>query len=133
VAAAAPTTTATATPGVGSGKQGGIEMAGGEKGAGSGGSALGYYLGLVDYKIQSNWTPVGSSGGKDTTVVIRFRVPRSGIVNLRDVALEESSGDAGLDSSAMRAIRQSLPLPPFPNLLTEPYLDLRYRFVMERG
>jgi len=29
-------------------------------------------------------------------------------------------------------VRQSLPLPPFLNLLTEPSLDLRYRFVMER-
>jgi hypothetical protein len=35
--------------------------------------------------------------------------------------------------SAQRAIRQSAPLPPFPNLLTEPFLNLRYRFVMERG
>jgi len=26
-----------------------------------------------------------------------------------------------------------LPLPPFPNLLTEPFLNLRYRFVVERG
>jgi TonB family protein len=63
--------------------------------------------------------------------VIRFRVFPSGTV--RDVDLETSSGDTGLDTSAMRAIRQSLPLPPFPNLLNEKSLDLRYRFVMERG
>jgi TonB family protein len=97
-------------------------------GAGPGGSALASYLTLVDWKIQGNWNPVGAPG---TVVAVRFRVLRSGQV--RDVALETSSGDAGLDASALRAIRQSLPLPPFPNLLTEPFLDLRYRFVMERG
>lgn len=122
-----PATAATAPPGKGSG----IELAGGEKGEGSGGSALGYYLGLVDYKISTNWVPPGTGGGRENVVVVRFRVFPSGTV--RDVELETSSGDAGLDASAMRAIRQSLPLPPFPNLLTEKSLDLRYRFVMERG
>ena len=122
-----PATTATAPPGKGSG----IELAGGEKGEGSGGSALGYYLGLVDYKISTNWVPPGTGSGRDNVVVIRFRVFPSGTV--RDVELETSSGDTGLDTSAMRAIRQSLPLPPFPNLLNEKSLDLRYRFVMERG
>ena len=117
--------------GTGSAKASGLELANGEKGDGSGGSALGYYLGLVDYKISTNWNPVATGGARDNVVVIRFRVARSG--NVRDVELETSSGDAGLDNAAMRAIRQSLPLPPFPNLLTEPFLNLRYRFVVERG
>ena len=115
----------------GSAKTSGVELANGERGDGSGGSALGYYLGLVDYKISTNWNPVATGGVRDSVVVIRFRVSRSGSV--RDVELETSSGDAGLDTAAMRAIRQSLPLPPFPNLLTEPFLNLRYRFVVERG
>ena len=138
---AAPTPSATASvgpaaapaapAGEGSAKTGGVELANGERGEGSGGSALGYYLGLVDYKISSNWNPVASGGAKDNVVVIRFRVLPSG--NVRDVELETSSGDAGLDTAAMRAIRQSLPLPPFPNLLNERFLNLRYRFVVERG
>jgi protein TonB len=114
-----------------SGKAGGLELASGDRGEGSGGSALGYYLGLVDYKISTNWNPVATGGARDSVAVVRFRVLRSG--NVRDVELEASSGDAGLDAAAMRAIRQSLPLPPFPNLLTEPFLNLRYRFVVERG
>jgi len=129
VASAAPPATPQASVGE-SGKGAGVELANGERGDGSG-SALGYYLGLVDYKISTNWVPVGSGGARDSVVVIRFRVLRSGLV--RDVELETGSGDAGLDAAAMRAIRQSLPLPPFPNLLTEPFLNLRYRFVMERG
>jgi TonB family protein len=107
-----------------------VEVAGTGGGAG-GGSTLGYYLTLVDRKIQDNWVPLGSGQARETTVVIRFRVLRSGQV--RDVELETSSGNASLDATALRAVRQSLPLPPFPNLLTDPSLDLRYRFVMERG
>lgn len=131
VASVAPPTTPAAPAGTGSPKTSGVELANGGRGEGSGGSALGYYLSLVDYKISTNWVPMGTGGARDAVVVIRFRVLRSG--NVRDVELETSSGDAGLDTSAMRAIRQSTPLPPFPNLLTEPFLNLRYSFVVERG
>ena len=121
----------------GAAKTSGVEVAGTGSGAGTGdtgiggGSAIASYLTLVDWKIQQNWIPTGASGAEESAVVIRFRVLRSGQV--RDLELETSSGNASLDASALRAIRQSLPLPPFPNLLTEPSLDLRYRFVMERG
>ncbi len=118
--------------------RGGVEVAGTASGAGGGsgpgaggGSALASYLTLVDWKIQQNWVPLGASGPAETVVVVRFRVLRSGQV--RDLELETRSGNASLDTSALRAVRQSLPLPPFPNLLTDPSLDLRYRFVMERG
>lgn len=131
VASAGPVTVATAPTATGAGKGSGIELAGGEKGDGAGGSALGYYLGLVDFKISGNWVPIGTGAARDSVVVIRFRVLRSGAV--RDMELETTSGDAGMDNAALRAVRQSVPLPPFPNLLTEPSLNLRYRFVMERG
>jgi TonB family protein len=117
-----------------------VEVAGPATGVGSGaapgaggGSVLASYLTLVDWKIDRNWVPVGAPGSPEMVVVVRFRVLRSGQV--RDVELEATSGNASLDASALRAVRQSLPLPPFPNLLTEPSLDLRYRFVfvMERG
>jgi TonB family protein len=121
---------AIAPPAEAAGQGGGIELANGGKGGAAGGSALGYYLGLVDSKISGNWVPLGG-GGPETPVVIRFQVFPSGQV--RHVELETSSGSAALDAAAMRAVRQSLPLPPFPNLLTEPFLNLRYRFVTERG
>jgi TonB family protein len=131
IASVGPAAAPAAPAETGSAKTSGVELANGGRGEGSGGSALGYYLSLVDYKISTNWVPMGSGGARDAVVVIRFRVLRSG--NVRDVELETSSGDAGLDTAAMRAIRQSLPLPPFPNLLTEPFLNLRYSFVVERG
>ena len=111
-------------------KTSGPELAG-SAGAGAGeGSTLAYYLTLVDRKIQENWNPVGTAPLPETVVVVRFRVQRSGQV--RDLELESGAGLRSLDEAALRAVRQSLPLPPFPNLLAEPYLDLRYRFVMER-
>jgi TonB family protein len=121
---------ASAPPAAANGEKGsGAELAG--SGAGAGGSTLAYYLTLVDRKIQENWIPVGAAILPETVVVVRFRVLRSGQV--RDLELETGSGLRSLDDAALRAVRQSLPLPPFPNLLTEPSLDLRYRFVMERG
>ncbi len=131
VASAGPAAAPAGPAEAGSGKASGVELANGGRGEGSGGSALGYYLGLVDYKISTNWNPVATGAARESVAVVRFRVLRSGIV--RNQELETSSGDAGLDNAAMRAVRQSAPLPPFPNLLTEPYLDLRYTFVMERG
>jgi len=115
--------------GAAAGKEGGIALAG-KASQGEGGTALGMYLDLLDWKIDSNWVRVPVAGGPVVVVEVRFRVLRSGQV--RDVELDVSSGNTGVDAAALRAIRQSIPLPPFPNLLTEPYLDLRYRFVMER-
>lgn len=92
---------------------------------------MAYYLTLVDRKIDDNWVRISGPGVPEMVVVVRFRVLRSGQV--RDVELESGSGNASVDNSALRAIRQSNPLPPFPNLLTDPSLDLLYRFVQERG
>jgi TonB family protein len=127
-------TSATGGVGTAGAKTSGVEVAGAGTGAASGtggGGAIASYLTLVDWKIQQNWVPVGPGASPEAVAVIRFRVLRSGQV--RDLELETSSGNTSLDASALRAVRQSLPLPPFPNLLTEPSLDLRYRFVMERG
>jgi TonB family protein len=79
---------------------------------------------------EGNYVPHYEGNYVPHYAVIRFRVLRSGQV--RDLELETSSGSPSLDASALRAVRQSLPLPPFPSELTEPSLDLRYRFVMER-
>jgi TonB family protein len=129
LAPAAPPVAAAPPPAVTASKSSGPELASSGTGAGEG-STLAYYLTLVDRKIQENWNPVGAAPLPEIVVVVRFRVLRSGQV--KDLELETGSGLRSLDEAAMRAIRQSLPLPPFPNLLAEPSLDLRYRFVMEQ-
>jgi TonB family protein len=99
----------------------------GSGGGGPGGTALSSYLALLDWKIQSNWIALGAAAN---VTIVRFRVLRSGQV--RDLQVEQSSGDASADDAAIRAIRLSVPLPPFPNLMTEPQLTLLYRFNLKQ-
>ena len=130
-APASPRVATAPSAGATEGKVAGPELAGSGVGGGSTGDrVVTYYLTLVDRKIQESWLAVGSVGQPERVVVVRFRVLRSGQV--RDLEVESGSGLQSFDEAALRAVRQSLPLPPFPNLLTEPSLDLRYRFVAER-
>jgi TonB family protein len=104
---------------------------------GPGGATLGRYLGLVDYKISAKW--LDSANRKETdpakiadlAVVIRFQVLRDGTV--RGIEVDTSSGDISFDQLALKALKESLPLPPFPADLPEPSLNLQYRFVVEGG
>jgi TonB family protein len=95
------------------------------------GTGLTQYLTQVDWKIQQNWIPAGPTAGREADVVVRFRVLRTG--QIRDIEIEKSSGSTVLDASALRAIQQSTPLPPFPTPITDPFLELQYRFAKERG
>jgi TonB family protein len=94
------------------------------------GSGLAEYLTLVDWNIQGNWVPLQSAAGPEAVVLVRFRVLRTGQV--KDIEIEKGSGNTELDASALQAIRRSTPFPPFSNLIMEPFLQLRYRFVIER-
>lgn len=73
-----------------------------------------YYLIAVRNKIGQNWSaPAGIvTSGKPVRTVIYFRVGRDGA--LSDPKLEESSGFAFFDQSALRAVLISNPLPPLP-------------------
>jgi len=106
----------------------GVELAG--RGARAGGGTLASYLAGVDRRIQQNWGTGEASSAPGAVVVVRFRILRTGQV--RDLEIETRSGYQSLDEAALRAIGLSLPFPPFPNLLKESALDLRYRFVNER-
>lgn len=105
----------------------GIEIQG--AGSGSGGTVQAYYLTLVKYKVEEAWNLLAVAVPPNASVVVRMRILRSGAV--KEVEVETSSGSASVDNIAMRSIRQSQPLPPFPNLLTDPSLEVRLRFVME--
>jgi TonB family protein len=106
----------------------GVELAG--RGARAGGGTLASYLAGVDRRIQHNWSTGEASSAPGAVVVVRFRILRTGQV--RDLEIETRSGYQSLDEAALRAIGLSLPFPPFPKLLQESALDLRYRFVNER-
>ncbi len=89
-------------------------------GEGSGGSPLlgnfpyAYYIELIKNRISSNWI-TGSMGIRSSDkylVVISFRILKNGRVV--DLKVEKSSGIDSLDTSALRAVKYSLPLPPLP-------------------
>jgi TonB family protein len=73
-----------------------------------------YYLIAVRNRIGQNWSaPAGlATSGKPVRAVVYFRVGRDGSV--AQSKLEETSGIAFFDQSAMRAVLISNPLPPLP-------------------
>lgn len=95
--------------------------------------ALAYYFVLIQDKITGNWTPPKMGPGTVANISLFLRILRSGQV--RDVAVDSSSGDRLLDDSALRAVRLSTPLPPLPPLYKAEtlLLQLRFTFVGEKS
>lgn len=91
--------------------------------------ALVYYIVLIQDKIEGNWAPPKMGPGTVASVILSLRILRSGQV--RDLAVDSSSGDRLLDDSALRAVRLSTPLPPLPPLYKAETIFLRVRFNFE--
>lgn len=66
--------------------------------------------------------------GKSLTVVIRFRLSRTGAVS--GVVVEQSSGNVYYDLAGKRAVLNADPLPPFPKDLSSAYFDAHFSFVV---
>ncbi|MBD3170439.1 MAG: TonB family protein [candidate division Zixibacteria bacterium] len=70
-----------------------------------------YYINLIFAKIRSRWVnPVRPSSVIQS--IVYFRVDKNGKISNAEV--EESSGVAAFDQSALRAVLTSDPLPPLP-------------------
>jgi len=95
--------------------------------------ALAYYFVLIQDKITGNWIPPKMGAGTNAGVSLSLRILRSG--QLRDLAIDAPSGERVLDDSALRAVRQSAPLPPLPPLFKAEtlFLQLRFTFVGEKS
>lgn len=90
--------------------------------------ALAYYIVLIQDKIEGNWTPPKMNPGTTASVILSLRILRSGQV--RDLAVDSSSGDRLLDDSVLRAVRLSTPLPPLPPLFKIEMLPMELRFTI---
>jgi TonB family protein len=86
--------------------------------------ALSIYVGKVYVKIFKNWKdPLGGGNGR---VQVSFSIfPRG---NIAMPKILKSSGDPKLDNLAIRAIKNAVPLPPFPKEIKEPNLPLILNF-----
>ncbi|GEM_PF-1119139 len=91
-----------------------------------------WYLDTVREKIWNQWQEpaIVDAVGDEIKVVIVFTISRSG--EILSPKIEKPSGDARLDTSAMRAVYDSDPLPPLPMEYEERTLRIHFGFVYEQ-
>lgn len=91
----------------------GIGVGPGEGGGSGGGSGFGFgsYLGILRRRIWQEWTQ-SPIYGVNQQCVVGLTVGRSGDVT--NIKLEKSSGNSFYDNVAVRAVRNSSPMPPLP-------------------
>ncbi len=70
------------------------------------------WLGLVRGRINQHWSIATSTGEAGSETIIRVRIGEDG--SLLAASVNRSSGDIGLDRSAMRAVYQAAPYPRMP-------------------
>lgn len=92
-------------------------------GPGSGGGfGFGSYLKLLRQRIWQEWTQ-SAVFGSNLSCVVGLNVDSGGAVS--QIKLEKSSGNSFYDQVALRAVRNSNPLPPLPSNF--PTKDQRFR------
>lgn len=82
------------------------------------------YIQNMNRLIGSHWTRPEVKPG--TSASVRFTIDRDG--SLRDVAIETPSGNDYYDRAAIRAIRETSPLPPLPFAYNGTYLGVHLIF-----
>ncbi|HEY6084768.1 MAG TPA: TonB family protein [Nitrospira sp.] len=93
----------------------------------SGSSGTNPFWGRVEAIIKSHWEPPPIDvSGQTYSVVIRFRFYRNGTV--KDVGIQQTSGNSYFDMAGQRAVLKPRMLPAFPAEMTEPYQDVEMLF-----
>lgn len=89
---------------------------------------FGFYLDALKNKVGRNWRAPQARPGKKPKVTVFFRIDRMG--RIKDVAVEQGSGNPMVDRSALAAIYDSNPLPPLPDGFDGDRLGVHYTFVV---
>jgi colicin import membrane protein len=85
------------------------------------------YWALVQSRISREWQPPPiDMAGQAYTMIVKFRLQRDG--SIKDVVVQQSSGNAYYDMAGQRAVQQSRILPPFPAEMTDSYKDVEMVF-----
>jgi len=84
------------------------------------------YIAIMIERIRSAWN---SSQGARGVVWVKFKIQRNGA--LTDVTIDSGSGNALLDTAALRAVLTTKSLPPLPSQYTNPTLGVRLNFLYE--
>jgi len=97
----------------------------------SGSSPEGHaYWGRVWSKIDREWIApqVDVRSGRPLRVILAFRIERQG--GVKNLAIEQSSGNEYYDLAAKRAVLDATPLPPFASNMPEPFYDIQFQFTV---
>jgi TonB family protein len=88
------------------------------------------YWGRVWSKIDREWIApqVDVRSGSPLRVILAFRIERQG--GVRNLAIEQSSGNEYYDLAAKRAVLDATPLPPFASDMPEPFYDIQFQFTV---
>jgi protein TonB len=115
---------------MGAGMQGGLGFSG--QGGGEFGARFPWYVQAVQRRISSNWlqSTVDPSVRWAPRIEINFEVSRDGTVGAIQVV--KSSGNSSVDTSAVRAIRDSSPLDRLPPGYTGTYVNVDFWFDFHR-
>jgi len=86
-----------------------------------------WYLSNMTSIFGRNWArPIKPDLDRTLRAVVHFRVLKDG--TLAEIEMEQSSGDAVLDRSALRAVQDSNPLPPLPYQYGKDSLGVHFFF-----
>ena len=84
------------------------------------------YLAMVEDRIDHEWRALPLVANPPV-VVLKFRISRLGEIS--NIHIDESSGNGNYDSAAKRAVTAVNPLPPFPPDISDPFFEVRFRFI----
>jgi len=85
------------------------------------------YWARVQSIISSHWEPPPiDMGGQTYTVIVKFRLQRDGTI--KDVVVQQSSGNTYFDMAGQRAVQRPRVLPVFPADMTDSYKDVEMVF-----
>ena len=85
------------------------------------------YWARVQSIISSQWEPPPiDMAGQTYTMIVKFRLQRDGTI--KDVVVQQSSGNAYFDIAGQRAVLRPRVLPVFPADMTDSYKDVEMVF-----
>jgi protein TonB len=107
-------------------------MTAGGAGGGNFGQKYSWYVEAVQRRVSGNWlqATVDPSIRAAPRADITFQIMRDGTV--ANIQVVQSSGNASVDTSAVRALRASSPLQPLPNDYSGGYVSVDFYFDFRR-
>lgn len=93
----------------------------------SGSSGTNPYWARIESIIKSHWEPPPIDvTGQTYSAIVKFRFYRNGTV--KDVSIQQTSGNGYFDMAGQRAVLKPRTFPPFPADMTEAYQDVEMVF-----